>query len=398
MTIINRIKEFKPFERNKYIDKTLMKTIFMLAIFGILMNISASMGRYVDNNTALMFYSIKQIAYLVTGFFILNYTSAKFDFKKMKNLFNSPEFIYFVWIILLLCRLFPSVGGAYAWIRLPGFTLQPSEFAKIFTILVIANNLGGVKSKKIDSKTLLKVPLIRIFPIIFIVFFIQSDLGSAVIISFIAYILILICRHPSLKKIQNVMLWIMIIGIIGLFFLFSKTFADILLSLDTSNYMVNRFTSAIDPFIDPYNGGYQIIKGLVSMASGGIFGLGFGQSIRKYMNFPAANSDYIIAIIIEELGLIGFVILIILYIVILGILIRYALIIKNEKAKIILFGVALYFFIHFLFNVGGASTLIPLTGVPLLLVSSGGSSLLSCMLSLGICQAIIAMYKKGEIK
>jgi cell division protein FtsW (lipid II flippase) len=398
MTIINKIKEIKPFERNKYIDKTLMNTIFILSIFGILMNISASMGRYVDNNTALMFYSIKQIVYLLTGFFILNYTSVNFDFKKMKNLFNSPIFIYIVWIILLLCRLFPSVSGAHAWIKLPGFTLQPSEFAKIFTILVIANTLGGVKSKKFDAKTLLRAPLSQIIPVFLIVFIVQSDLGSAVIISFIAYILILICRHPSLKKVQKWMFWVMIIGLVGLFFLFSKTFSDLLLSFDSSNYMVNRFTSAIDPFRDPYNGGYQIIKGLVSMASGGIVGLGFGQSIRKYMNFPAANSDYIIAIIIEELGLIGFVILIILYLFILGILIRYALIIKNEKAKIILFGVALYFFIHFLFNVGGASTLIPLTGVPLLLVSSGGSSLLSCMLSLGICQAIIAMYKKGEIK
>ena len=398
MTIFNKLRPNNLFSNNKNVDKTLMIAIFMLSTFGFLMNISASMGRYFDDNNALIFYTVKQVIYLLIGFFLLQYAIRYFSFKKLKELFNSPYFIFSVWFVLLACIAFPATGGAHAWIKIGAFTLQPSEFAKLFTILSIANSLGGIKSKKLDAGSLLRTPLIHIIPIIFIVLFVQSDFGSAVIISFIAYILILICRHPALKKIQTVMFWLMIVGIVLLFFLFSKSFSTFLLSLDSNNYMINRFTSAIDPFQDPYNGGYQIIKGLVSMASGGIFGLGFGKSIRKYMNFPAANSDYIIAIIIEELGLIGFIILIVLYLAILGTLIRYALIIKNEKAKIILFGVSLYFFIHFLFNVGGASTLIPLTGVPLLLVSSGGSSLLSCLLSLGICQSIITMYKKGEIK
>ena len=134
------------------------------------------------------------------------------------------------------------------------------------------------------------------------------------------------------------------------------------------------------------------------MSEGGLKGKGIGNSTRKYMNFPEANNDFILAIIIEECGFIGFLFLLALYGFIIYRLFYYARRIKSESARIILVGTAMYFFLHIFLNVGGVTGLIPLTGVPLLMISSGGSSTLSVMCAVGIAQAVIMRFNKGEIK
>ena len=161
-------------------------------------------------------------------------------------------------------------------------------------------------------------------------------------------------------------------------------------------YQRNRFISAVDPFYDRYNTGFQLIKGLTSIAIGGWFGRGFGQSINKYSQFPAANTDYILAILIEELGYIGFLLLMVLYGIIIFRILSYALLIKSEKAKVVLVGTASYLLIHMLLNIGGVTGMIPLTGVPLLMISAGGSSTMAFMMSLGLCQAIISAFNTSR--
>ena len=168
--------------------------------------------------------------------------------------------------------------------------------------------------------------------------------------------------------------------------------------LPLKDYQINRILSAINPFIDRYNTGYQLINGLVAFATGGFFGTGFGNSIRKYTDFPASNTDFILAIVVEELGFLGFMIITICYMLIIIRLYKYAFKMKNEKGRIILVGVGTYLFVHFLFNVGGVTGLIPLTGVPLLMISAGGTSTLTTMVAIGLAQAIIAKYRQGVIE
>ena len=167
--------------------------------------------------------------------------------------------------------------------------------------------------------------------------------------------------------------------------------------LPLQEYQINRFLSAVNPFIDQYDTGYQLINGLVAFATGGWFGLGYGNSVRKYTRFPAANTDFILAIIVEELGFVGFMAMFIPYCIIIFRLIRYAQKTNSEKAKIVLIGVASYIAIHIFFNVGGVTGLIPLTGVPLLMISAGGSSALATLVAIGIAQAVIARIRTGEI-
>jgi cell division protein FtsW len=150
--------------------------------------------------------------------------------------------------------------------------------------------------------------------------------------------------------------------------------------------------------VDKYDSGYQLVNGLIAFASGGWFGKGFGNSVRKYTDFPAASTDSILSIIVEELGFVGFLFMILMFAIIILRLLMYARKIKSEKAKIILVGVAMYFMIHIFFNISGITVSLPLTGIPLLLISSGGSSTISAMMALGISQAIIVRYRRGMIQ
>jgi Bacterial cell division membrane protein len=129
---------------------------------------------------------------------------------------------------------------------------------------------------------------------------------------------------------------------------------------------------------------------LVFFATGGLFGLGYGESIHKYMNFPNPSNDFILPVIVEELGFVfGFLIILLLYTMILFPIVYYSIKAQFTASKIVLIGTFLYFVVHFILNVGGVSGFVPLTGVPLLLISSGGSSWISSLMALGLCQSEI---------
>ena len=153
-------------------------------------------------------------------------------------------------------------------------------------------------------------------------------------------------------------------------------------------HIVERFKMSANPWQDEYNKGLQLINSLYAFASGGWRGLGFGQSIQKMKYLSAASTDFILAITVEELGIFGFSVILIGYSCIIFRLFRYALMSKHEGYKIIYIGTSLYIFIHFVVNAGGVTGLIPLTGVPLLFISSGASSLVSICCAIGICQAL----------
>ena len=136
--------------------------------------------------------------------------------------------------------------------------------------------------------------------------------------------------------------------------------------------------------------------GLVSFATGGLFGVGYGQSIHKYMNFPNPTTDFILPIIVEEMGIIwGFLPIMICYSIIFFKLIRYSYKSPTLSGKIVLVGTFAYLFIHFVLNIGGVSGIIPLTGVPLLFVSSGGSSLVASLTAIGLSEAEIIKCRRS---
>ena len=400
-------RETKPVKRRfflrmpKYADRAVFFSVIVLAVYGLLMIASSSMGLTVGRPMRLALILIKQIVFIAGGYYVMVRLANRFTLAFLKSS-HFPTWAIAIIGLLLACLAFPAAGGARAWIRLPisgmDISIQPSEFAKVMVILIVAAYCGDVKRIFRTNTDMIKRPLIFIGIYISVVMILQSDMGSAVVIFLIFAACSLIPQHPQMQLFQRGMrLFLTAIAVFAVF-LISPYGESLIRNLPLKPYQINRFLSSINPFYDMYDTGFQLVNGLVSFATGGWFGLGYGNSVRKYTQFPAANTDFILAIVVEEMGIMGFLIIFIPYMIIIVQLFRYALKIQSEQARIILVGTAIYLMIHCFFNIGGVTGMIPLTGVPLLMISSGGSSTLAFMAAVGLAQAVIDQYRKGLIQ
>ena len=385
----------------KRADRSIFISILVLALFGLLMIASSSMGLTVGRPGRLALILIKQIVFLGAGYYFMARLANNFKLSFLKT-GSFPVWAIGIGAALLFCLAFPAAGGARAWIRVPisgmDISIQPSEFAKVMVILIVAAYCGDVKKIFDNPGDIIRRPLVFIVAYVGIVLILQSDMGSAVVIFMIALICLMIPQHPQLRLAQRFLRFMIIAGALVVLYILSPFGEAVIRRLPLKAYQINRFLSALNPFVDMYDTGFQLVNGLVSFATGGWFGLGYGNSVRKYTQFPAANTDFILAIVVEELGLVGFLVIFIPYMIIIVQLFRYAMKIQSEQARVILIGTAMYLVIHCLFNIGGVTGMIPLTGVPLLMISSGGSSTLAFMIAVGISQAVIDQYRKGAIQ
>lgn len=363
-----------------------------LVIFGSLMVASAEMGNSVGDTSYLTSVIVKQVVYALIGI------AAYFACMHINILKRKTTIFYGLYIamlvLLLVCRVFGQVNGAYAWISFGNVaSIQPSEFAKVFMILFGAKMLGQDHKERNRNNFITFAIAAGIYFIV--IAKVQNDFGSAIVLAAICYCILMIPPYKELREYQKWMTIIIFVGLAGIAIILSPPVTE-LMKLKSDNYMIGRFLAAANPFLYRYDNGYHVIMALVSFANGGIFGLGYGNSIHKYMNFPNPSNDFILPVIVEELGIVGFAGFIAAYCFLLIPLIRMSFKTKYTSSKMILLGVFVYFIVHFILNVGGVSALIPLTGVPLLLISSGGSSLMASMAGLGFAQHELIRNKKAN--
>ncbi|MBQ6477997.1 MAG: FtsW/RodA/SpoVE family cell cycle protein [Erysipelotrichaceae bacterium] len=364
--------------------------VAILAVFGFLMIASAEMGNSAGDTSYLTSIMVKQAVFTLLGltaYFILMH----FPYRRFS--------IYIYWFVyglillaLLACRLFGGRNGAYGWIDITSnITVQPSEFAKVFMIVFAAKLLS--KDRQDENLDELKRYAIAAAVYFLVIAVYQHDFGSAVVLFVICYCITLVPGYKQLRLCQLLLTGLILLGLALALLAMSEPVTE-LLKKHADNYMVGRFLAAADPFLYQYDNGYHLIMSLVSFANGGWFGLGYGNSIHKYMNFPNPSNDFILPVIVEELGAAGFIGFIIVYGLMLFPIISVSIHSKDNFSRMVLLGVSIYFIIHFILNVGGVSGLIPLTGVPILLISSGGSSLLAALAALGIAQNEIEKSKE----
>lgn len=386
---------------NKKGDKLISFAIIAILFFSIFMIPSASLGIATGNLPYIIQVSIKQIIYVFIGYILLSIVKNSNIAFNLVNKYYKLALIILP-IFLLIPRLFSPVGGTYGWITLPfGMTIQPAEFAKVYLIVIFAvcfkRNEDRITNHN-AAKNMLKHLSMHAGLAIFIILIIQKDFGSAITTLVITSGMIFSIRNPFFRKYQITAFKVLIFLIIISSFVLSPLGTAFFKSLGSGNYQIKRFIVAADPFSDQYASGFQLIKGLISIASGGFFGVGYTKGIFKYTHFPAADTDFIIAVIIEEFGLIGYIFIAAVYLILIARLFKYLFKIESDYARLVLVGTTLYFFIHFALNVGGASAFLPLTGVPLLLVSAGGSSTMAALIAIGLSQNIIRRYQRGIIK
>lgn len=296
-----------------------------------------------------------------------------FIFSKLdyKLLYKYANHLLIFSIILLILVLIPGIGvirnGSRSWFGIGPFGIQPSEVAKLVSIIFVSKYLANNDSNmnKIVSYS---------FPILFIVFLIfalillEPDFGSGAIIVLSLVVLI----FTSKIKIS----FFVYLGFIGIAF--------IVILIVLAPYRMARIIGYLNPWSDPLGSGFQIIQSLYAIGPSGLFGLGLGNSIQKHFYLPEPQTDFIFAIISEELGIIGIVLLSVSYILLLYNVLKISLCTKDLFGKYLSFGLIIELVLQTLLNILVVVGLIPVTGVTLPFLSYGGSSLLICLIMMGI--------------
>jgi cell division protein FtsW len=273
-------------------------------------------------------------------------------------------------LFLLIIVLIPGIGivrgGARSWIGVGTFSIQPSEFMKIACIILVSKYLADYYKdvkKPISVLSILGI-IIGVFGLIML----QPDFGTGLVI--IAAVI--------------VMLFISGVNLSYFFYLLLVGLAGITVLIISAPYRLERIFAYLDPWKDPLGSGFQIIQSLYAIAPGGIFGVGFGNSIQKYFYLPEPQTDFIFAIIIEELGFIGGVVILVLYATFFITSLNVSFHAKDLFGKFLALGITTIIFIQFFINIGVVIGLLPVTGITLPFISYGGSSLTVTLLGVGI--------------
>ena len=312
-------------------------------------------------------YMFHQLIFALIGF-ILMYICSKTNYKLYKQ--NSNKILIGSFILLILV-LIPGIGivrnGSRSWFGIGPFGIQPSEIAKISMIIFVSKYLSKFENY-MDNIKEYSIPILILVIICFILILLEPDFGSGAILvlSLIALI------FTSKIKIS----FFVKLGFLGLF--------GVVMLIVAAPYRLARILAYLNPWSDPLGSGFQIIQSLYAIGPGGLFGLGLGSSIQKHFYLPEPQTDFIFAIISEELGFIGILIIAVCYITLFYNVVKISLETKDLFGKYLSFGLILELILQTLLNLLVVVGLIPVTGVTLPFISYGGSSLLTCLIMIGI--------------
>ena len=348
-------------------DKTLLIVVAFLVIIGFLAIFSATAPKCLDEGGNPAQFLFKQLICFVVGFvglkFFMNY-----DYKKLADW--NVIIMASILIALFLVDFTPlgvTVNGAKRWINLAGFQLQPSEFAKPAVVLLLANAFRKDANLFDQNKWVW-----AFFPIIAMagLIFIQPNLSMVILLGMTTVVMYM-AAGGSMK------LFLSCVG---------TMFATVVIGLTTiiKPYQLQRIKTWRHPELDPLGAGYNIIQSLIAFASGGFSGVGYGGSIQKLSYLPECHTDFIFAIIAEELGFVGCVLVIGLFFTFMqrGFLIAARC--PDMYGKLLAVGITFSIVFQAFMNMSVASSFLPTTGVPLPFISYGGTSVLFLLAEMGI--------------
>ncbi|MFA6397331.1 MAG: putative lipid II flippase FtsW [Candidatus Paceibacterota bacterium] len=362
----------------KKIDKVFFFTVITLVILGVFIFISASLGVLAKNQTK--FYSIlfSQLVLGLCGGTLALILFSKIDYKFWRKY---SFYIFLVSIAFTLLVFVPGIGfshgGAKRWISLGFTTFQPVEFLKIGFIMYFAAWLSWVKNKVQDFKFSI-LPTTILLGVVALVLLKQPDTKSVILLVLVSCGMLLISGAKIRYLILTFIIAVMALGGLILF----------------RPYLAERMKTFVDPSRDPSGSSYQLQQSLIAVGSGGMFGRGFGQSIQKYSYLPEPQGDSIFAVIGEEFGFVGSV----LFIILLLVFALRGLKIANKSpdtfSRLFVAGIVILITAQSFIHIACAIGVFPLTGLPLVFVSQGGTSLLLSLAAIGIILNISKFQKR----
>jgi rod shape determining protein RodA len=354
------------------IDKTLFISIAALILIGLIIIFSTS---YSSTGTDFLNFK-KQLIFSIVGI-ILMFAASFFDYRALKN-YTGIFYIFACFILVAVLYSGSLVRGTSSWFSFGFFNFQPAEFVKIIIIIILAKYLSQTSNSLGDLKKIIVSGIYLSLPVLLIIF--QPDFGSALIIIFVWFAMLFIVGIN--KK------YMALILILGLFV------STLSWSYALKDYQKDRIITFINPQSDPHDSGYNVIQSIIAVGSGEIWGNGLGRGSQSQLNFlPEKHTDFIFAVVAEEMGFIG----VLLVLGFFGIIFyRFFYIIKEAQdnfGRLFVLGTAFMLMFHIVINAGMNMGIMPVTGIPLPFVSYGGSSLISMLIMLGLTQSV---YIKGS--
>ncbi len=355
------MKEKTQFDYSLFIVTLLLSSVGILAIF------SASAPYGYMGKGAIHHWTVNQLKWLVLGIISL-FLVSKINYHFYQKL---DRVIVFFIILSLILVFVPGLGreirGVHRWITFSSLQIQPSELAKLGVVIYLSCSLIR-KKDKIDSFMGGFLPYFIILCLICALVMIEPDLGSALIIIAIGFVVL----YAGRAKITH-MLYVTLLAIIPLYF-----------SIFEIGYRKSRVVAFLNPGSDPLGSGFQPLHLKISLGSGGLFGLGPGQGTQKLFYLPTPFTDSIFAVIGEEFGFVGTIFIIIMFTMLALRGIKIAKEAKDDLGKLLAVGLTFLIVVQALINMGVATVILPTTGSALPFISYGGSSLLTSLIAVGI--------------
>ncbi len=351
------------------LDPLILGITIALSLGGLIMVFSASGVMAEIKYSDSTHYLQRQIVWLVLGFCVL-FVGSHIDYRQWKP--------WVPWIVLgCVCGLLlvlafgPHINGARRWLTFGFFSIQPTEMAKLAVVLYLAAFLSNPSRRITDWRRGLLPPVVVVGSLCILIV-VEPDLGSIVVIGLV-FVCMLYLAGARLRHLVFLGLP-MILGFLALIVISPERW--------------ERFTTFLNPFQDRENAGYQLVQSLLALENGGIFGVGLGQGTQKLLYLPEAHTDFVLALVGEELGLIGTLGLLGLFVILVLKGFRVAALAPDVFGRFLALGITLLLTMQAMINAGVVSGMLPTKGLTLPLVSYGGSSLLTTMLAIGILLSI----------
>ena len=347
-------------------DKWLFAATTGLSLFGVVMVYSASAIMAERESGSQFFYVIKQGAWVAIGFVVM-LLAMQFNYQLLKNKRIVYGLLFVSTITLMSVFAFSASNGAHRWIKLRGLSIQPSELSKLALVIFLAYFLEKRAGEETDFWRTF-VPCGFITACLAALVVIEPDLGTALMLALIFVVMI----YTAGARLAHLAMAATPAFIAA---------AGLLIFVP---FRMKRLITFLDPWADPQGGGFQVVQSLISVGSGGTNGLGFAQGKQKMLFLPFAHSDFIFAVVGEELGLVGTLAVVAVFALFLWRGIRTALLAHDRFGMLLSLGIVTSIVIQALFNISVVLSLVPTKGIPLPFISYGGSSLVPTLAAVGI--------------
>ena len=348
-------------------DTMLFGAVATLVAIGLVMIFSASSAQAYADTHDTAYYVKHQLIFLIVGA-LAAWMAYRIDYRKLRA---AAPYLFVLCIFALIAVLVPHVGvvvnGARRWIGAGAVSLQPSEFAKLGVVLYLSAALS-VRGERITSLVKGLFPLCVPVVLAAMLILVEPDMGTASLIVFTAFALL----FAAGARIEHLLMIVMV------------TVPPVVLTILTSPYKRARIFAFLDPWKDAQNTGFHIVQSLLALGSGGLMGVGLGESRAKFFYLPEQYTDFIFSILGEELGLVGTIAVIALFILFAYRAIRIAVAAPDRFGFFLASGCTAMIVIQAFVNIGVVTSSWPVTGVPLPFISFGGSSLIVCLIAVAL--------------